>query len=123
MFEQTFKLLELLELEISPEQKMVELSPLAKQLVELLKALSFGVELIIIDQAVVDLTAEEKEIFFSFMQKLKQKEISIIYFTKEIEEVFKTSDQVTVLKNGRNIGTKKVSDLEYNKLALMLMGK
>lgn len=123
MFEQTLKLLGLLELEIYPEQKMAELSPLAKQLVELLKALSFGTELVIIDQAVVGLSNKDKEIFFAFMQKLKQKQITIIYFTKEIEEVFASSDQVTVLKEGSNKGTKELSDLEYNELALMLMGR
>jgi ABC-type sugar transport system ATPase subunit len=123
IFEQTLKLLELLEVEIYPEQKMEELSPLKKQLVELLKALSFGAELLIIDQAVIELSKKEKKIFFDFMKKLKQKSISIIYFTKEVEEVFTASDQVTVIKEGRNRGTKKTSDLEYNELALMLMGR
>ena len=123
MLKKTAELLKLLEVEIYPEQKMVELSPLEKQLVELLKALSFKAEVVIIDQAVVELSKKEKEIFFAFMQKLKQQEISIIYFTKEIEEVFHTSDLVTVLKDGRNRGTKSVSDIEYNELALLLMGK
>ena len=123
MYQQTSKLLELLEAEIYPEQKMAELTPLEKQLVELLKALSFEAELIIIDQALIELNSAEKQIFFDFMRKLKQKEITVIYFTKEIEEVFTTSDQVTVLKDGKNKGTKKVSDLEYNQLALLLMGR
>ncbi|SIQ38889.1 ATP-binding cassette domain-containing protein [Halanaerobium kushneri] len=123
MFEETLKLLGLLDVEIYPKQKMLELSPLKKQLVELLKALSLGAELIIIDQAVVELNARDKEIFFSFMQELKQKDFTIIYFTKEIEEVFNTSDTVTVLKDGRNNGTQKVANLEYNQLALMLMGR
>ncbi|MGP3778282.1 hypothetical protein ACTWKD_05540 [Halanaerobium saccharolyticum] len=123
MFEETLRLLELLEVEIYPEQKMQELSPLKKQLVELLKALSFGTELVIIDQAVVELSKKEKEIFFNFMQILKKNEITIIYFTKEIEEVFSSSDQVTVLKEGKNVGTVEVSDIEYNELALLLMGR
>jgi ABC-type sugar transport system ATPase subunit len=123
MYQQTLKLLEMLDLEIYPEQKMAELSPLKKQLVELLKALSFGAELLIVDQAVVELTEKDKDIFFNFMRKLKQKEITVIYFTKEIEEVFKTSDLVTVLKDGRNRGTKSISDIEYNELALLLMGR
>jgi len=123
MFEETLRLLELLEVEIYPEQKMQELSPLKKQLVELLKALSFGTELVIIDQAVVELSKKEKEIFFKFMHILKKNEITIIYFTKEIEEVFSSSDQVTVLKEGKNAGTVEVSDIEYNELALLLMGR
>jgi ABC-type uncharacterized transport system ATPase subunit len=57
------------------------------------------------------------------MQILKKNEITIIYFTKEIEEVFSSSDQVTVLKEGKNVGTVEVSDIEYNELALLLMGR
>lgn len=123
MLKKTAELLKLLEVEIYPEQKMEELNPLKKQLVELLKALSFGAEIIIIDQAVIELSEKEKRVFFAFMQKLKDKGVAIINFTKEIEEVFSTSDLVTVLKDGRNNGTKKVSDLEYNELALLLMGR
>ncbi|TDO91332.1 hypothetical protein DFR79_10980 [Halanaerobium saccharolyticum] len=123
MIEKTAELLELLEVELSPEQKMLKLSPLEKQLVELLKTLSCGAEIILIDQAVIELPAAKKQIFFDFMQKLKQKGITIIYFTKEIEEVFAVSDFVSVLKEGQNKGTRKVSEIEYNELALLLMGR
>jgi len=123
MIEKTAELLELLEVKVSPNQKMLELSPLEKQLVELLKTLSCGAEIIIIDQAVIELLEAEKQMFFDFMQKLKQKGITIIYFTKEIEEVFAVSDFVSVLKEGQNKGTRKVSELEYNELALLLMGR
>ncbi|RAK05458.1 hypothetical protein C8C77_12938 [Halanaerobium saccharolyticum] len=123
MIEKTAELLELLEVELYPDQKMLELSPLEKQLVELLKTLSCGAEIILIDQAVIELSESEKQIFFDFMQQLKQKGITIIYFTKEIEEVFAVSDFVSVLKEEQNKGTRKVSELEYNELALLLMGK
>lgn len=123
MLEKTAELLSLLEIELYPTQKMFELSPLEKQLVEMLKALSYGAEIILIDQAVIELAAEEKEIFFNFMQKLKKKGITIIYFTKEIEEVFAVSDFVSVLKEGKNEGSRKVSELEHNELALLLMGR
>ena len=56
-------------------------------------------------------------------KKLKEKGITIVYFTQEIEEVFKTSDFVSVLKDGKNKGTYKVSEIEYNQLALLLMGQ
>jgi ABC-type branched-subunit amino acid transport system ATPase component len=123
MIKKTAELLQILDVEIYPEQKMGELSPFEKQLIELLKAISFGAEIIIIDQAAIELSKEEKRLFFTFMQKIKRKETAIIYFTKEIEEVFNTSDLVTVLKDGRSKETEIVSDLEYNELALLLMGR
>lgn len=123
MIEKTSELLKLLDVELYPTQKMIELSPLEKQLVEMLKALSYQVDILLIDQAVIELADKEKQVFFDFMQKLKQKEITIIYFTKEIEEVFAVSDFVSILKEGQNKGTRKVSEIEYNELALLLMGK
>lgn len=123
MIEKTGELLKLLEMELYPNQKMRELSPLEKQLVEMLKALSYGAEIILIDQAAIELSAQEKQLFFDFMQKLKQKGVTIIYFTKEIDEVFVVSDYVSILKEGVNKGSRKVSELEYNELALLLMGR
>ena len=64
MVELTEELLSLLTIDLSPDQKMVELSPLEKQLVAVLKALSCRVEILIIDQAVVNLASDKKKIFF-----------------------------------------------------------
>jgi len=123
MVELTEELLSLLTIDLSPEQKMVELSPLEKQLVEVLKALSCQVEILLVDQAVINLAEEKKKIFFNFMEKLKAKGITIVYFTQEIKEVFTSSDYVSILKDGKNKGEYKVSQLEYNELALLLMGE
>ena len=123
MIEETAELLKLMEIELYPTQKMLELSPLEKQLVETLKALSCGAEIILIDQALTELVDQEKQLFFNFMQKLKQREITIIYFTTEIKEIFAVSDFVSILKKGKSKKSRKVSELEYNELALLLMGK
>lgn len=123
IIEKTTELLNLLEVELYPTQKMIELTPLEKQLVEMLKAFSYGVEIILIDQALTGLADKEKQLFFNFMQKAKEKGFTIIYFTKEIEEVFSAADFVSILKKDRNNERKKVSELEYNELALLLMGR
>jgi len=123
MVELTEELLSLLTIDLSPDQKMVELSPLEKQLVAVLKALSCRVEILIIDQAVVNLASDKKKIFFNFLKKLKAKGITIVNFTSEIKEVFISSDYVSVLKDGQSKGEYKVSQLEYNELALLLMGE
>lgn len=123
MNELTKELLSLFEMELRPGQKMLKLSPLEKQLIELLKAVSYQVDILLIDQAVIELPKEKKQVFFKFMQKLKKKGITIIYFTKEFEEVFQTSDYVSILKEEANREVYEVSELEYNELALLLMGK
>ena len=123
MNKKTASLLSLVERKLDPNQKMVELNPLEKQLVEMLKAFSYNPDILLIDQAVLELTEDQQQVFFNFMQKLREKGITIVYFTKEIEEVFATSDFVTVLKDGKNKGSYQVSELEYNELALLLMGR
>lgn len=123
MFEKTANLLSFFDLQITAKQKMLELSALEKQLVELLKAISLKVDILFIDQAVIDIDKKGKELFFNFLKKLKEKDITVVYFTKEIEEVFLSSNFVTVLKDGENKGDFRVSDIGYNKLTLLLMGK
>lgn len=123
MDELTKELLSLLPIDLSPNQKMVELSSLEKQLVAVLKAFSYQAEILLVDQAVINLTEEKKKMFFNFLKKLKAKGITIVYFTQEIKEVFANSDYVSVLKDGQSKGEYRVSQLEYNELALLLMGK
>lgn len=123
MNKKTSSLLNELELDIKPEQKMGNLNPLEKQLVALAKFLSYKSDILVIDEAAAELNDSQQEIFFKYLKKLKIKGITIIYFTDEIEEVFIVSDYVTILKNNPENNTFKVSDLEYNELALYLMGK
>lgn len=123
MNEKTSSLLAELELDLKATQKMGNLNSLEKQLVALAKFLSYETDILIIDEAAAELKSSQKEIFFKYFKKLKERGITIIYFTREIEEVFTVSDYVSVLKNNQENKNLKVSDLEYNELALLLMGK
>ena len=123
MNKKTSSLLNELELDLKATQKMGNLNSLEKQLVALAKFLSYKTDILIIDEATAELKSSQKEIFFKYLKKLKERGITIIYFTREIEEVFDTSDYVSILKVDSGNKNFKVSDLEYNELALLLMGK
>jgi ABC-type uncharacterized transport system ATPase subunit len=116
-------LLQEFKLKVEPDQKMAALSSLEKQLVELIKAVSLGVELLILDKPAAELSKSERSIFFAYLKKIKAEQMTIIYFTDEVETVFEAADKVTIFKNGSSSDSYQVDELDYNQLTLLLMGR
>lgn len=104
-------------LDLSPTKKMDQLKTVEKQLVALVKAFSYEIEILLIDQAAIDLNKKDEIIFFDFVQKLKCKGVSIIYLTQKIERVLKSSDYVTILNKEKTKAAYKVADLDFDSLS------
>jgi inositol transport system ATP-binding protein len=108
---------------IRPKVKMDELSIANMQMVEIAKAISYNSDLIIMDEPTSAITEKEVEHLFKIIQDLKQKGISIIYITHKMDEVFKISDEITVLRDGKYIKTELASNLNKDKLIEMMVGR
>ena len=107
------KYLDLLEADIDPRALVSSLSVAQQQMVEIAKALSYESEVIIMDEPTATLTLHETEKLFKTIGKLKEQERSIIYISHRLEEVFEIADTVTVLKDGKLVGTRPLKDLTY----------
>ncbi len=92
--------------EIDPRTKVSHLNVSEKQLVEIAKAISSDAKIIVMDEPTAAISEHETKILFKVMKELKEKGISIIFITHKLEEVYQIADRVTVLRDGKLIGTK-----------------
>lgn len=106
------------------EDAMVEdLTIAQQQMVEIVKAVSFNANIIVMDEPTSSLSNEEVEQLFEIIGNLKKKKVSIIYISHRMEELFRISDRVTVIRDGHYVGTKKTSETNPNELVAMMVGR
>lgn len=120
---QAQKILDSLGLEIKANTRVKDLSVAQQQMVEIAKALSVDSEIIIMDEPTSSLTEKEVDTLFKTIHDLKEKNISVIYISHRLEELFKVSDRVTVLRDGKYIGTKETKYTNKDELIAMMVGR
>jgi ribose transport system ATP-binding protein len=108
---------------IEPSAKVMKLSPAQKQLVEIAKAISRNARLLIMDEPSAPLSASEVETMFTTIDQLKNKGVTIIYISHRIEELFRISDRVTVLRDGRYIDTLETQKTNRRELINLMVGR
>lgn len=104
-------------------QVMKEISIAEMQLVEIAKAISNQSDIIIMDEPTSALSGREIEILFGIIEELKQQGIAIIYISHKIEEIFKISDTITILRDGKHIATRDKSELDPQQLISLIVGR
>ncbi len=110
-------------LNIEPSLLMKELSIAQTQMIEIMKAVSYGARLIIMDEPTSSLTDDEIRILFAKISDLKKKNVAVIYISHRIDEIFEIADKVTVLRDGKYIGTKTIEEIDKNQLIHMMVGR
>ncbi|MBN1838098.1 MAG: sugar ABC transporter ATP-binding protein [Spirochaetales bacterium] len=110
-------------LRIDPYVPVHRLGISQRQLVEIAKALSINASLIIMDEPNSSLTQNETQQLFDVIKGLNQQGISIIYVSHKIEEVLQISDRITVLRDGRRIGTIEASEASQERIVQMMVGR
>jgi ribose transport system ATP-binding protein/rhamnose transport system ATP-binding protein len=108
---------------IDPAAKAAFLSPAQAQIVEIAKALSRDLKLLILDEPTAALTLTETEKLFEIVRRLARDGVSIIYVSHRLAEIFALCDSVTVLKDGRLAGTRKVADTTTDELIRLMVGR
>src|SRR4029450_2585402 len=110
-------------LTVDPGATVETLSVGQQQRVELLKALYRRAELLILDEPTAVLTPQEVEEFFSILRRMKEQGKTIIIITHKLEEVLAISDEVTVMRDGKDVGNGKTSETRAKDLARMIVGR
>jgi ribose transport system ATP-binding protein len=101
-----------------------ELSVAQKQIIEIAKAIAQDAKVIIMDEPTASLSAQEVRKLFNIMKTVKQQNVTILFISHKLEEIFEIGDYVTVLRDGHVVGTKRVSEVEgYSELVQMMTGK
>lgn len=100
-----------------------ELTPGKQQLVEIAKALTKNVKIMIMDEPSASISVADVKTLFSIIHKLKEKKVTIIYISHRMEEVFELSDRVSILRDGMYIGTKDIEEVDRKHLITMMVGR
>lgn len=108
---------------IDPRAVVGELSTGYWQLTEIAKALSEDARILIMDEPTSSLTASESNALFALIDRLQAQGISIIYISHRMEEIFKNTDRITVLRDGRHVLTDETKNLSMGGVIDAIVGK
>ncbi|MDO4260766.1 MAG: sugar ABC transporter ATP-binding protein [Eubacteriales bacterium] len=117
------KILESLRIQINPRTLVKNLSVGYQQMVEIAKAMSQDAQLLIMDEPSAPLTNAEVESMFAVVDLLKKKGVSIIYISHRLEEIFRLSDRVTVLRDGQYVTTMNTAETDKDELVRYMVGR
>ncbi|MGD9327244.1 MAG: sugar ABC transporter ATP-binding protein, partial [Desulfobacterales bacterium] len=117
------EILEQLGVEIDLKIPVSQLGVARQQLIEIGKALSIDARLIIMDEPTAALSTEEIVRFFDVIRQLKSQDVSIIFITHHMKEIFEIADRATVLRDGVIVGVRPIEALAESELVQMLIGE
>jgi ribose transport system ATP-binding protein len=109
--------------EIRPETQVSRLSPGARQLVEVARALVVDARVIVFDEPTSSLTARDTEHLFQLIERLRARGVSIVYISHFLEEVQRIGDRYTVLRDGQTVGTGPVASTPQQAIIAQMVGR
>jgi ribose transport system ATP-binding protein len=93
-------------------------------MIEIARAISLDADILIMDEPTSSISNKETEILFEIIEDLKNQEVTIIYISHRLEEIFEISDRVTVLRNGKKIETLAINEIKNkDQLVNLMVGK
>ncbi|MDK2801344.1 MAG: methyl-galactoside transport system ATP-binding protein [Clostridiales bacterium] len=123
MYQDTEKLFQDLNMDIKPDIAAGNMSVSKVQLMEIAKAISYNSKVIIMDEPTSSLTENEVEHLFKIIHALKNRGVAIIYISHKMEEILKISDEVTIMRDGKKIGTWPASELTTDMIISRMVGR
>jgi monosaccharide-transporting ATPase len=112
-----------LEVGIDVRKPLDEFGAAKKQIIYILRAISLKSKLIVMDEPTSSLDANEVELLFGIMDKLKNAGVAVIFITHRLDEVYRRCDRVTILKDGRSEGTYAINELTQYELLEKMVGR
>jgi ribose transport system ATP-binding protein len=108
---------------IDPRRRVRDLKIAQKQMVEIAKALSFNVSLLIMDEPTSMLTGRETRILFDLIAQLSSDGMGIVYISHRLKEISEVCHDVTVLRDGNRVATRAVSEVTPQQIAALMVGR
>jgi ABC-type uncharacterized transport system ATPase subunit len=110
-------------LQVDPTARIQDLSVGAQQRVEIMKILYRQAKILILDEPTAVLTPQEVEDLFKVIRGLVAREVSVIFISHKLKEVMEIADRITVLRDGRVVGTTRPQGTSLAALARMMVGR
>ena len=108
---------------IDPNRSVGSYTPAYMQIVEIAKAVSRNVKILIMDEPTAPLTVNEVSLLMGIIRKLKAKGVTILYISHRIEELFEIGDRVSVMRDGQYITTLNIKDTSRKELVDLMVGR
>jgi ABC-type sugar transport system ATPase subunit len=116
-------LLEELHLPLDPRTPVRQLGIGQQQLVEIAKALSQEARILVLDEPTAALTSTEVETLFTILNRLRARGVAMVYISHKLDEVFRMSERITVLRDGRTVGTEPTGALDESGVIARMVGR
>ncbi|HEV8132745.1 MAG TPA: sugar ABC transporter ATP-binding protein [Acidobacteriota bacterium] len=123
MRQRTANLLRQLHLAFSPDAAAESLSAAHQQLLQIARALAFDCRILILDEPTTCLTDAETADLFAILRRLRQQGVTLIYVSHKLPEVFRLCDRITVLRDGRYVGTFACTDTTADQIVRCMVGR
>lgn len=123
LYDESRELLVDVGLDIDPRTPLELLGVAQMQLIEIAKAVAYDSKLLVLDEPTATLTANEINKLFRLIEKLKSKNVTIVYISHRLKEIFQIGDRITVLRNGKKIETIPVTGTSIPEIVRMMVGR
>ncbi len=110
-------------LHVSAKELLRNLTVAQCQVIEIIKAISINARIIVMDEPTSSITDKEVEVLFSFIRRLKEQGVAIIYISHHMDEIFRICDRVSVYRDGKYIGSGESKDMNEATLIKMMVGR
>lgn len=123
LYRRSMHLLEDLHMAIDPHTPIRNLGIGQQQLIEIAKALSHDAEILVLDEPTAALTDAEVETLFEILNKLRARGVAMVYISHKLNEVFQISDRITVLRDGKTVGTNPTREWSESQVIARMVGR
>jgi ABC-type sugar transport system ATPase subunit len=123
LYDRTDAILEKLKVGFNARTLVGELSIANQQMVEIARALTVDAKAVIFDEPTASLTDAEKVVLFDVIEDLKAQGVGIIYISHRMEEIFKITDRISVLRDGEYRGTLETAETNEDEITQMMIGR
>jgi ribose transport system ATP-binding protein len=107
---------------VTPDVPVSELSPSERQIVEILKALSFQPSILILDEATASLDSKQVDRLFELIETWKARGMALVFVSHRMEEIFRVANRAVVLRNGKTVGNVIIKETNERELVRLMIG-
>lgn len=122
-YKRTKELMQEVQLDVKADEKVGTLGTGKQQLIEIAKALSKDVKLLILDEPTSSLTEKDTDNLLELLLTLKDRGITCIYISHKLNEVFRISNSITILRDGKTIATKPAANMNVQEIISSMVGR
>lgn len=123
IYKETKEILDAFGVQIDIRTPVKNLGPAQMQLIEIAKAIRNNSDILILDEPTSSLTAVEADVLFRILNQLKEQGKTLIFISHRMNEIFAMADRISIMRDGRYLGTYRTEDVTENELVRMIAGE